>query len=125
MSAYEYMNVALDHFQFAGLLALGFALITAIYLVAMWQVAGRLGSARNFVLQTLFLGWQSNVAFLAVVTLRSGRASIAAAGGDAALGWQAAPWLVPGAATLYSSVLVLCVVFAVQCGRANSAGAGA
>ena len=43
--------------------------MTLAYLGAAWHIAGRMSPSMAFVLHTLFLGWQSNVAYLAVVTL--------------------------------------------------------
>jgi len=115
MSAFEYADLALQHFQFAGVLALNFALVTVVYLAALWRLTGRIGRVPALVLHTLFFGWQSNVAYLAVATLRAGRQCLEQAGPELTTAWSAAPWLVPGAAVLYTSVLLLCVGFAVGC----------
>jgi hypothetical protein len=110
-STVNYAALALEHFRFAGTLALAFAAVTVAYLCAAWQLAGRLGAALGFVLHTLFLGWQSNVAYLAVVALNAGQGCLERAPSMAEIGWSAAPWLVPGAAILYAAMLLLPVLF--------------
>lgn len=107
----DHAALALEHFHFAGDLAFVFAAVCTAYLFAAWQIAGRLSSAMSLVLHTLYLGWQSNVAYLAVVALSAGQGSLQRAPGLAAMGWEAAPWMVPGAAVLYSAMLVLAPVF--------------
>ena len=122
MTDYEHMAAGVQHLQFAGLLAGLFAVVTLAYLAAVGRGLGSLPTAARAMLHTLFYLWQSNVAYLAVVTLRAGRISIAGAEPAApALGWHAAPWMVPGAAVLYASVLLLCIAFAVARGRAAPA----
>ena len=118
MTAFEYADLALQHFQFAGLLALNFALVTALYLTAVWQLSGRLRGVSGFLVHTLFFGWQSNVAYLAVVTLHAGRQCLLLTGSAMPpSAWAAAPWLVPGSAVLYGSVLALCIAFALAGSR--------
>ena len=118
MTAFEYTDLALRHFQFAGLLAFVFAVVTALYLAALWSQAGRLKGLPGFLVHTLFYGWQSNVAYLAVVTLHAGRRSLdLALPEEPAASWAWAPWLVPGAAVLYAAVLLLCIAFAASCAR--------
>ena len=120
MTSYEYAAIALQQLRFAGLLALAFALVSVAYLWAWWQVAGRIPALRGWILNTLFFAWQSNVAYLAVVSLHAARLTLTAAG-DATLlaGWAAAPWLVPGAAVLYAAMLLLCLAFAVAGGHSG------
>jgi hypothetical protein len=118
VTAFEYTDLALRHFQFAGLLAIAFSFVTAIYLAALWSQAGRMKGLPGLLVHTLFYGWQSNVAYLAVVTLQAGRRSLdMALPGEPAASWAWAPWLVPAAAVLYCAVLLLCIAFAVSCVR--------
>jgi hypothetical protein len=120
----DYAVLALQHLHFAGQLATLFAMVSIAYLVAAWQLAGRLGAGINFLLQTLFVGWQSNVAYLAVVSLLAARTALERAG-DAitGLGWALAPLMVPGAAVLYATMLLLCLLFFILRARQRSGAA--
>ena len=123
MTPNEYAQLALAQFRFAAQLALLFTAVNVVYLFAAWQLAGRLRTGMVFTLHTLFLGWQSNVAYLACVTLLAARRAVEAS--DPLLpdlGWRFAPFLVPGAITLYSGMLIFCLVFYLQC-AARSPGA--
>lgn len=112
MTAADYAQLALSQLRFAGLLALLFAVVTLAYLGAALQVAGKLDRASAFLLHTLFLGWQSNVAYLAVVTLLGARRAMQQVPGMLEdIGWGLAPALVPGAAVLYGSMLLLSLLF--------------
>lgn len=121
MSSIDHAALALQHFVFAGQLALVFSLVSIAYLFAVWRLAGQRGNRGSMlILHTLFLAWQSNVAYLAVVTLHAGRTVLdQSAHGVMAGAWAAAPWLVPGAAVLYSAMLLLCVAFSVSCARSK------
>jgi hypothetical protein len=117
----NYAALALEHFRFAATLALVFAAVTVAYLFAAWQLAGRLAAVPAFVLHSMFLGWQSNVAYLAVVALHAGQGCLERAPSMAGVGWGAAPWLVPGAAVLYAAMLLLPLLFYVLRARERAA----
>jgi hypothetical protein len=109
VTSYENAALAIQHFSYAAILASLFAAVTVAYLVAMWRLAVEPGSGRNWLLHTLYGLWQSNIAFVAVVSL-SIAVEQAEAAGAAMQGWSRAPLLVPSAAVLYTSVLVLSVL---------------
>jgi hypothetical protein len=108
--------LAIQHFIYAGILAATFAVVTAIYLLAMWRVAGRLGLWKGLIVNTLYLLWQSNIAFVAVVSLTVGAHNLRSSG-PSMDAWNYAPLMVPGAVILYSAILILSVLFAWLHGR--------
>ena len=112
--------LAMEHLHFAALLASLFAAVTVAYLLAfaIMNPDRRRGS---FVLHTLFLLWQSNVAFVAVVTLFNASALIEQ-GGAAMSGWRLAPFMAPSAVLLYTAVLILSVYHATRPGGAGATG---
>ncbi|GAB5415181.1 MAG: hypothetical protein Cons2KO_27840 [Congregibacter sp.] len=99
---------ALDGFIFSALLSAMFAAVCIAYLVAMWPVTGRLTKRVGWMIHTLFLLWQSNVAFVAVVALNAAKTNQEMAG-DMLLAWGKAPFIVPSAAILYTCTAILCV----------------
>lgn len=110
--------LAMEHVRFAGLLAGVFAGVTVAYLVAFSGARHALSRGRAWILHTLYVLWQSNVAFMAVVALFNGSQLMTASGALMA-GWQAAPYRVPAAALLYASVLALSVAYAGLRGAAH------
>jgi hypothetical protein len=113
----ELAGLALEHLHFAGLLAALFAGVTVAYLVAF--SAPRWTRSTAWLLHTLFLLWQSNVAFMAVVALHNA-SRLALASGETMAGWQLAPYRVPAAAILYAAVLALSVLYAGRAGAVKS-----
>jgi hypothetical protein len=107
----ELASLAVEHLHFAGLLAALFAGVTVAYLAAFSAARPSRGVASAWLLHTLFLLWQSNVAFMAVVALHNA-SRLALAAGDVMTGWQLAPYRVPAAAILYTAILVLSVLYA-------------
>jgi hypothetical protein len=103
--------LAMEHLRFAGLLAGVFAGVTVAYLVAFSAATLALSRGRAWILHTLYLLWQSNVAFMAVVALSNGSRLMTESGALMA-GWQSAPYRVPAAAMLYASILILSVAYA-------------
>lgn len=101
-------ELALGHFQLAALLTLPFVAVCLAYLAVFWRPGSAGMSINAFLLHTLFLLWQSNVAFFAVVALASGVRLLEPARPWLA-GWRWAPLVVPGAALLYPAILLLCV----------------
>jgi hypothetical protein len=108
--------LAIEHFIYAGILAGVFAFVSVVYLLGMWRVAGRLGRWKGLIVHTLYLLWQSNIAFVAVVCLIVGVHNIGLAG-ESMSGWKFAPLMVPGAIVLYTAILILSVAFAWLHGR--------
>lgn len=109
-------HLALEHFRYAGLLSALFAAGTVAYLGALWRLAPQQSFRASFALHTLFYLWQSNVAFVAVVALANG-ARLLPSAGDWMSGWYNAPLIVPAAAVLYASALLLCIVIILARGR--------
>lgn len=107
----ELASLAMQHLHFAGLLAALFAGVTVVYLVAFSTPRPSSSMASAWLLHTLFLLWQSNVAFMAVVAMHNA-SRLALVSGEAMAGWQLAPYRVPAAAILYAAVLVLSVLYA-------------
>jgi hypothetical protein len=116
---YEYASLAVQHFTYAGMLSGLFALVAAVYLVAMWGVAGKLEKTTAFLIHTLFLLWQSNVAFVAVVCLAVGVHNQSLAGQAMEL-WNVAPLMVPASAILYALILALCLAIVWRRGSSSS-----
>ena len=104
-------RLAMAHLQFAGLLAGVFLLALIAYMTALRSWRPDLSRRTAFLLHTLYLLWQSNVAFVAVVALGNG-ARLAEQAGAVMDGWRLAPYLVPSAACLYAGVLMLSVIIA-------------
>jgi len=121
-TSYQSASLAIQHFSYAGLLACLFAAVTVVYLVAMWQLAGSLRSGMRFLLHTLYLLWQSNIAFVAVVGL-SVAVEHAAAAGPLMQGWSRAPYIVPAAALLYTTIMILSLAVTVLRARSVKPGA--
>ncbi len=117
IGSYGHASLAVQHFLYAGLLSLLFAVVTAIYLLAMWRVAGTLDRITALLAHTLFLLWQSNVAFVAVVCLAVAVHNLDLAG-EPMRYWHAAPLMVPASAALYASVLALALGLVWRRGRA-------
>ena len=111
----ELAGLAMEHLHFAGVLAALFAGVTVVYLVAFSTPRPSRSPASAWLLHTLFLLWQSNVAFLAVVAMHNA-ARLGLAAGETMAGWQLAPYRVPAAAILYAAVLVLSVLYAGRAG---------
>lgn len=116
-------GAALQGFLFAGLLSAIFAGVCVAYLFALWPIAGRLSMAMGALIQTLFLLWQTNVAFVAVVALNAAKTNQEMAGANLAA-WGKAPFIVPSAAILYSCTLVLCMAVVYLRGKETRARAG-
>lgn len=112
-------SLAMEHLHFAGLLAALFAGVTVIYLAAFSAQRRPRSTASAWLLHTLFLLWQSNVAFMAVVALHNA-SRLVLASGEPMAGWQLAPYRVPAAAILYAAVLVLSVLYAGRAGAGES-----
>jgi hypothetical protein len=108
LTNYEYAALAIQHLRYAATLAGLFAAVTAVYLLAMWRLAGTLSTGMNWLLHTLYGLWQSNIAFVAVVSLSVAVEQMSAAE-TAMQGWSRTPLLVPSAALLYTAVVALSV----------------
>lgn len=104
-------ELALAHFQLAVLLTLPFVIACLAYLAAFWDPLRVRSPVSAFLLHTLFLLWQSNIAFFAVVALASG-ARLLQPAAPYLDGWGWAPLMVPSAAFLYPAILLLCVAVA-------------
>jgi hypothetical protein len=101
-------ELALAHFRLAALLTLPFVAACLAYLAAFWEPLRMRSPVSAFLLHTLFLLWQSNVAFFAVVALASG-ARLLEPAAPYLDGWRWAPFMVPSAAFLYPAILLLCI----------------
>ena len=121
--SYAFASIAVQHFIYAGILSSLFALVTIVYLSLLWGVAGTLSKSMAFMIHTLYLLWQSNVAFVAVVCLAVGRHNQEQSG-EALQLWNAAPMMVPSAALLYMTMLVLSMAIIWQRGRSHNAQPG-
>jgi hypothetical protein len=113
-------SLAIGHLQLAAILALAFAVVTLAYLAAFARRPSRERLRGDLLLHTLFCLWQSNVAYFAVAALISAERQLGAAG-ELMGGWAFAPLFVPSAAILYTSVIVLSVIYTVQRGAARGA----
>jgi len=101
-------ELAVAQFQLAALLTLPFVAVCLAYLAMFWDPLRVRSPVCAFLLHTLFLLWQSNVAFFAVVALASG-ARLLDHAAPYLDGWRWAPLMVPSAALLYPVILLLCV----------------
>lgn len=110
--------LALAHFQIAALLTLPFVAVCLAYLAVFWRSGSVSSPVSAFLLHTLFLLWQGNLAFFAVVALASG-ARLLKPGAPYLDGWRLAPLMVPSASLLYAAILLLCVGVAWQRQRAG------
>ena len=104
-------ELALAHFQLAVLLTLPFVLACLAYLAAFRDPLRTRPPVSAFLLHTLFLLWQSNVSFFAVVALASG-ARLLEPAAPYLDGWRWAPLMVPSAMLLYPAILLLCIAVA-------------
>ena len=100
--------LAISHLSFAAGLAALFAIVVMGYLLCMWRVAGQLTRGMNLLIHTLYLLWQSNIAFVAVVALSVAQDHRSAAGVYME-GWSRAPAMLPSAVLLYVLILGLSV----------------
>lgn len=119
MSSYELASLAMQHFIYAGLLSCLFAVLSAVYLWAMWSLAGTLNNRIAWLIHSVFFLWQSNIAFVAVISLSVGVHNRQLAGESMRL-WNAAPFIVPSSAILYTSVLLLCMAIVWLRGRSRA-----
>ena len=99
------------HLLFAGLLSLTFALVTVAYVVAAVAWARRLTRAQVFLLHTLYLGWQTNIAFMAVIVLSVAHGIVQQHPMLLQAGWRMAPWVPLSAAILYVAILCASLAF--------------
>lgn len=99
------------HLVFAALLSLTFALVTMAYLYTAERAAKRSTRARMVLLNTLYLVWQTNVAYMAVMALRTAHGIVQQEPLLLDAGWRMAPWMPVSAAILYLSVLGMSVAF--------------
>ena len=104
----EHAMLAMAHFSFSLQLAALFAAVTVAYLLSMACAVPKLSGRLNIIVHTLYLLWQSNIAFVAVVSLSVALENQRAAGAAMA-GWARAPAILPSAAILYAVCLVLSV----------------
>ena len=120
-SSYEYALIAIEHFWSAGYFAALFSLMTVVYLLAVWKLPS-IGRRTQFLLHTIYLLWQSNVAFVAVVSLKVAQHNRVLAG-SSLQPWEFAPLLVPAAALLYVAIMGLSVMLALRLEGDKHAGA--
>ena len=104
-------TLAMAHFSFSAQLAALFAAVLLAYLLSMAYAGSKLSGRLDFMVHTLYLLWQSNIAFVAVVSLSVALDNQRAAGAAMA-GWGRAPAILPAAAILYASCLALSVAIA-------------
>lgn len=99
------------HLVFAALLSLTFALVTVVYLCVAERAAHRFTLAQILLLHTLYLGWQTNVAFLSVTALRTVHGIVRQQPMLLDAGWVMAPWMPVSAAILYAAMLLISMAF--------------
>lgn len=99
------------HLVFAALLSLTFALVTMTYLWVADRAAARLTRMQMVVLNTLYLGWQTNIAFMAVIALHTAHDILQQQPLLLDAGWRMAPWMPESAAILYTLMLLFSLVF--------------
>ncbi|GEM_PF-1413096 len=99
------------HLIFAALLSLTFALVTVVYLWVADRAAARLTRTQMLLLHTLYLGWQTNVAFLSVIALHTVHSILQQQPLLLNAGWRMAPWMPASAAILYAAMLIFSLAF--------------
>lgn len=99
------------HLVFAALLSLTFALVTMAYLWVADRAAPRLTRTQMVLLHTLYLGWQTNVAFMSVIALHTVHRMLQQQPLLLDAGWRMAPWMPVSAAVLYASILIFSLAF--------------
>lgn len=104
----EHAMLAMAHFSLSVQLAALFAAVMLAYLLSMARAGSKLPGRLNVIVHTLYLLWQSNIAFVAVVSLSVALDNQQAAGAPMA-GWARAPAILPAAAILYAVCLALSV----------------